>query len=81
MALRLIQARIPESEFQILHRRAKAEGKTVQALVREALKARLVPDSVDPDDPLFELFPLIKKRGKMHRLSEDHDEYLYGGRR
>jgi hypothetical protein len=81
MALRLVQARIPEVEFQMLHRRAKAEGKSVQALVREALRAKLLPDTVEPNDPLFDLFPLIAKRGKPHRLSEDHDRYLYGNRR
>lgn len=81
MALRLVQARIPEAEFQLLHRRAKAEGKTVQSLVREALRAKLLPDTVEPRDPLFELFPLIEKGGKPHRLSEDHDQYLYGNRR
>ena len=81
MAMRLIQARIPEAEFQLLHRRARAEGKSVQALVREALRAKLLPDTVDPKDPLFDLFPLMEKRGKVHRLSEDHDQYLYGNRR
>jgi hypothetical protein len=78
MALRLVQARISESEFQLLHRRAKAEGKSVQSLIREALSAKLLPDTVNPDDPLFDLFPLIEKGGKAHRLSESHDEYLYG---
>ncbi len=81
MAMRLVQARIPEAEFQMLHRRAKAEGKSVQTLVREALKAKLLPDSVEPDDPLFDLFPLMEKQGRTHRLSEDHDQYLYGNRR
>jgi hypothetical protein len=81
MPMRLVQARIPEAEFQLLHRRAQAEGKSVQALVREALKAKLLPDTIEPNDPLFELFPLMEKRGKTHRLSETHDEYLYGNRR
>ncbi|MDE1838051.1 MAG: ribbon-helix-helix protein, CopG family [Euryarchaeota archaeon] len=78
--MRLVQARIPEADFQLLHRCAKDEGKSMQEIVREALHARLAPDAVDPNDPLFDLFPLTERRGKPHRLSEDHDDYLYGKR-
>ncbi len=79
--MRLVQARIPEADYQLLHRRAKDEGKTMQSIVREALHARLLPDTVDASDPLFDIFPLVDKRGKSHRLSEEHDVYLYGSRR
>ena len=76
--MKLVQARVPETEYQLLRRRAKAEGKSLQEVVREALRARLLPDRIEPDDPLFRMFPLVPKRGPAHRISEEHDRILYG---
>lgn len=79
--MKLIQARVPDAEYQLLRRQARAEGKAMQEVVREALRERLLPDEVDPTDPLFRLFPLTSPTGKRHRRSEEHDDYLYGKRR
>jgi hypothetical protein len=74
----LVQAQVPESEYDLLKRRAHAEGKPIKAVVREALRAHLIPDTVDPADPIFHLFPLQTKKGPRRWASRDHDELLYG---
>jgi hypothetical protein len=73
----LVQAVVPESEYDMLRQRARKEGKPMKTVIREALRAHLVPDSVDPEDPIFHIFPLQKKRGRTHWTSRDHDELLY----
>lgn len=77
--MKLVQARVPDVEYDLLRRRAKAEGKTIQEWVRIALRERLLPDRVVPDDPLFLAFPLRKRRaGPMTNYAEEHDAVLYG---
>ena len=73
----LVQTQVPESEYDLLKRRARAEGKPIKAVIREALRAHLIPDTVDPSDPIFHIFPLQKGKGRMHWDSRDHDEILY----
>ena len=77
----LVQAVVPESEYDLLRQRARKEGKPMKAVIREALRAHLVPDTVDPDDPIFHLFPLQTRRGRRRWTSRDHDELLYPERR
>ncbi len=80
--MKLIQARIPEAEYELLRREAKRSGKSLQDIIREALRARLLDDTVEPADPLLKAFPLFQsKDGKKARLSERHDEALYGAPR
>ena len=80
--MKLIQARIPEAEYDLLRREAKRSGKSLQDIIREALRARLLEDTVNPDDPLFAAFPLFRSRdGRKARISERHDEALYGAPR
>jgi hypothetical protein len=77
--MKLVQARIPEAEYELLRREAKRSGKTLQDIIREALRARLLDDTVEPSDPLFRAFPLFRsKDGRKARISERHDEVLYG---
>lgn len=73
----LVQAQVPDSEYDLLKRRAKEEGKPMNLVIREALKAHLLPDRVDPKDPIFRIFPLQAKPGRRHWTSRDHDELLY----
>lgn len=75
--MRLVQAQVPEAEYDVLKRRARAEGKPIKAVVREALRAHLFPDAINPDDPVFHMFPLRKGKGRTHWDSRDHDEILY----
>jgi len=80
--MKLIQARIPEAEYDLLRREAKRSGKSLQDVIREALRARLLDDTVQPADPLFDAFPLFRsKDGRKARVSERHDEVLYGAPR
>lgn len=53
----------------------------MQEVLREAVHSYLLPDTVNPDDPIFHIFPLGKSKGGKHSMSRDHDDYLYGKRR
>lgn len=73
----LVQTQVPQSEYDLLKRRAQAEGKPLKAVIREALRSHLLPDSVDSADPVFHMFPLSRTKGRVHWASRDHDELLY----
>lgn len=76
--MKLIQTRVPDGEYEALRRAAEKEHRPMQDIIREALRARLLSDRYVPDDPLFSIFPLAKrKKGKVHWAGEDHDELLY----
>ncbi len=76
--MKLVQTAIADEEYQLLRRRASAEGKSMKEVAREALRAHLLPDRVDPEDPIFRAFPLIRQKGKTTWGSRDHDALLYG---
>jgi hypothetical protein len=77
--MKLVQARIPEAEYELLRKEAKRTGKSLQDVIREALRSHLLDDTVDSSDPVFEAFPLFRaKNGRKVRISERHDEVLYG---
>ena len=76
----LVQTVVPESEYDLLRQRARKEGKPMKAVIREALRAHLAPDTVDRNDPVFHMFPLQTRRGKTHWDSRDHDDRLYPDR-
>jgi Mobilization protein NikA len=76
--MKLIQTRVPEAEYDLLRRKAKAEGKTMQEWIRAAIRDRLLPDEVDPNDPIFSAFPLVRGKGPKVDVAERHDELLYG---
>src|SRR3972149_419622 len=68
--MRLIQARIPEPEYDLLRREAKRAGKSLQDVIREALRAHLLDDTVQPAEPLFKAFALfLSYAGRKSRLS------------
>ena len=73
----LVQAQVPESEYDLLKRRARAEGKPIKTVVREALRSHLLPDTIDPSDPVFQMFPLQRKKGRTRWTSRDADALLY----
>lgn len=79
MYMKLVQARIPEAEYELLRREAKRTGKSLQDVIRAALRAHLLDDTVDSRDPVFKAFPLFEaKGGRKARISERHDDVLYG---
>jgi len=53
----------------------------MKEVVRQALHAYLNDDKVDPDDPIFRIFPLGASGKKGHRSARDHDDDLYGPKR
>ncbi len=75
--MKLVRAAIADEEHRLLRERAAREGKSMKAVVREALRAHLLPDRVNPDDPIFHTFPLITGRGRWTSGSVDHDQLLY----
>jgi hypothetical protein len=76
--MKLIQTRAPESEHELLRRRARAEGKKMQEWIRGAIRSRLIADEVDPANPLFSGFPLVRGKGPKVDVAERHDALLYG---
>ena len=75
--MKLVQTAVADDEYRLLRERASKEGKSMKQVAREALRAHLLPDRVDPNDPIFAAFPLIKRRGPRTTASVDHDAILY----
>jgi hypothetical protein len=76
--MKVVQTQVSETEYAILEAYAKSHEKTIKETVREAIRKLTLNDSVDPDDPIFKMFPLTRKKGKHPDASERHDLYLYG---
>jgi hypothetical protein len=74
--MKLVQTALPDDEYRLLRERANKEGKSMKQVVREALRAHLLPDRVNPDDPIFRAFPLIRRKGRRTTGSLDHDRIL-----
>lgn len=75
----IVQARLPDLEYELLRRRARTEHRPIQEVVREAIRLHVMADVVDPDDPIFqELAPRGLRRGR-DRTSERLDQVLYSG--
>lgn len=75
--MKLVQTAIPDDEYRLLRERANKEGKSMKEVAREALRLHLLPDRVNPEDPIFHAFPLIKGRERRTSGSVDHDRILY----
>ena len=80
LIMKLVQAQITEAEYLLLRKRATDEHKTLQEVIREALKSHLLPDTVDVNDPLFKAFPMTRSTGRKGKTSMDHDRAIYGGK-
>lgn len=50
----------------------------MQAWIRTAIRAQLLPDKVDPTDPIFSAFPLVRRKGPRSNVAERHDDVRYG---
>ena len=79
--MRIVQTELTETEHALLEAYVRARRTTIKEAVREAVRTLTVRDQVDPDDPIFKMFPLTRAKGKLKNLSEEHDQYLYGDRR
>lgn len=78
--MKLVQAKIPEAEYLLLKKKATDEHKTLQEVIRDALKSYLLSDSLDVKDPLFKAFPMTGETGGKEETSIDHDIVIYGGK-
>jgi hypothetical protein len=73
----VVQTRLPELEYELLRRRARAEHRPIQDVVRAAIRAHVLVDSVDPSEPIFrELAHRTPSRGR-DRTVEHIDDLLY----
>jgi hypothetical protein len=48
----------------------------MEGWVRAAIRDSLFPDSVDPNDPLFRAFPLVRRSATKTNVAEEHDAFL-----
>ncbi len=78
--MKLVQTSVADDEYQLLRERANKERKSMKQVAREALRAHLLPDEVNPNDPIFHGFPVIRRRGPRSQGSVDHDRILYSRR-
>lgn len=67
-----------DTEYFLFVAYAKSRQSTIKEVVRDAIRKLTIRDEVEPDDPVFQAFPLTKKRAKMADASEKADRYLYG---
>jgi hypothetical protein len=71
------QVYFPERLYREVRKRAKAESKSVAAVVREAVERHLEEKKVDwENDPFFKAAGFFKSDAG--DLSLNHDHYLYG---
>lgn len=75
----VVQTKLPELEYDLLRRRARTEKRPIQEVVRDAIRSHVMPDVVDPNDPIFRAFASRRPRRGTDRTSERVDEILYGG--
>jgi len=78
--MKVVQTRVPEQEYTLLAEYAARTEKTLQEALREAIRKLVLEDEVDPQDPVFTLPPGGKPSARKRRISERHDELLYGRR-
>jgi hypothetical protein len=76
-SVKLVQTAVADDEYRLLRERVSKERKSMKQVAREALRAHLLPDRVNPNDPIFHAFPLVRGRGRRTTGSIDHDEILY----
>jgi hypothetical protein len=73
----VVQTRLPEVEYDLLRKRARADSRPIQDIVRDAIRAPVLTEVVDPNEPIYrELAPRGSRRGR-DRTSERVEEILY----
>ncbi len=71
------QVYFPEKLYREVRKRARAESKSVAAVVREAVVKHLEEKEIDwENDPIFKAAGFIKSG--VTDLAVNHDHYLYG---
>lgn len=77
---KVVQTQVNETEYSLLAAYAKSHKLTIKEATRLAIRRLTLRDEVDADDPLFHMFPMVRK-GRVTDGSERHDAYLYGSER
>jgi len=77
MHMTIVQTRLPEVEYELLRKRARAERRPIQEIVREAIRAHVLADTVDPSEPILRELAHQKGPGGRDRTAEHDDEILY----
>jgi hypothetical protein len=77
----LVRAQIPEGEYRLLRQCSEARGESMNEVLRQAIHAYLRDERVNPNDPIFNLFPLGASGSKSHSAARRHDDRLYGRKR
>lgn len=74
------QVYFPEKLYRDVKKRAKAESKSLAAVVREAVQKHMEEKKIDwENDPIFKLVGIAKSG--VTDLSVNHDHYLYGAKK
>jgi predicted DNA-binding protein len=74
------QVYFPKKLYQDVQKRAKAESKSVAAVVREAVEKHLEEKEIDwENDPFYKAAGFFE--GTVADMSVNHDHYLYGARK
>ncbi len=76
--MKVVQTKLSTIEYELLRKYAESKGITIMEAVREILRKHLLEGEVDPNDPIFTESPSVKKKGKVEKISEEHDKILYG---
>jgi hypothetical protein len=76
--MKVVRTPVSETEYALLEAYARAHNATIKETVREAIRKLALRDVVDSESPIFKIFPLTRKKGKVADASERHDFYLCG---
>jgi hypothetical protein len=74
----VVQTRLPELEYDLLRKKARAERRPIHEVVREAIRLYVFSDEVDPNHPIFRALARPAGRKGTDRTSLRVDELLYG---
>jgi hypothetical protein len=74
------QVYFPEATYQKIIRKARLESKSAAAVIREAVNKYVEEGEVDwENDPFLKLVGIIDS--DVTDISENHDTYIYGGKK
>ena len=74
--MKVVETILSEAEHRLLEEYAKRRSKTIEEVVREAVKS-VVEGGLIPDDPIFSGSPASRRTGKRDNGSVGHGRYLY----
>ena len=76
--MKVVQSRLSRTEYAVLAGYARSRKTTIEDAMKEAIRKFTLKEDVDPERPIFKIFPLTRKKSRHEDASERHDVYLYG---